>query len=122
MSKPNSGLFPVNKLDNNIHYVTKEYKLHTNGYFGSKGTREWIREIYSSNPILEAGNFFDKISEGGKSITLSKFKGVAVEMPDGTKITMRIKTSSKDSPAVEINVKGFHPQLKQYQKIHFVKK
>ena len=43
-------------------------------------------------------------------------------MPDGTKITMRIKTSSKASPAVEINVKGFHPQLKQYQKIHFVKK
>lgn len=43
-------------------------------------------------------------------------------MPDGTKIMMRIKTSSKDSPAVEIDVKGFHPQLKQFQKIHFIMK
>lgn len=42
-------------------------------------------------------------------------------MPDGSKITIRIKTSSKDSPAVDLKLEGFHKGVKSHQKIHFVR-
>ena len=32
-------------------------------------------------------------------------------MPDGSKITIRIKTSSKDSPAVDLKLEGFHDDV-----------
>ncbi len=38
-SKDISGLFPINRVDNNIHYTAQEYGLSPSGYFGEKGKK-----------------------------------------------------------------------------------
>lgn len=124
-SKDHSGLFPINRVDNNVHYAGKEYGLSAGGYFGvkaKKGSANWIRQIYSKNPKAEAGRFYDILSDGGKEKPLANGHGFITTMPDGSKITIRINTSSKDSPAVDLKLEGFHKGVKSKQKIHFVKK
>lgn len=122
-SKDNSGLFPANKTDNNIHYTAQEYGLSSSGYFGKKGKKgsaSWIRRIYTENPAVEAMKFYELLSNGGSEVPLTNGHGFVTTMPDGSKITLRIKTSSKNSPAVDLNFKGFHNGVKPRQKIHFV--
>lgn len=124
-SKDHSGLFPINRVDNNVYYTGKEYGLSTSGYFGEKGKKgsaNWIRQIYTKNPEAEAGRFYDLLTDGGKEKPLSNGHGFITTMPDGSKITIRIKTSSKDSPAVDLKLEGFHKGVKSHQKIHFVRK
>lgn len=123
-SKDYSGLFPINSVDNNIYYTNKEYRLSSSGYFGRKGKKgsaSWIRQIYTKNPEIEAEKFYDLLSSGGKEKPLANGHGFISTMPDGSKITMRIKTSS-GSPAVDLNLEGFHKGVKSHQKIHFVYK
>lgn len=123
-SKDDSGLFPINRVDNNVYYAAQEYGLTANGYFGEKGKRgtaRWIRQIFTKNPEAEAGKFYDILAEGGKEKPLPNGHGFITTMPDGSKITIRIRTSSKGSPAVDLNLEGFHNGVKKHQKIHFVK-
>lgn len=124
-SKDYSGLFPINRVDNNIHYTAREYGLSPSGYFGEKGKKgsaNWIRQIVTKNPEAEAGRFYDLLTDGGKENPLSNGHGYITTMPDGSKITIRIKTSSKDSPAVDLKLEGVHNGVKIHQKIHFVRK
>lgn len=123
-SKEYSGLFPINKVDNNIYYTSKEYGLSASGYFGEKGKKgaaSWIRQVFTKNPVAEAGRFYDLLSDGGSEKPLSNGHGFVTTMPDGSKITIRIKTSSKDSPAVDVKLEDFHQGIKTHQKIHFVR-
>lgn len=123
-SKCISDLFPINRVDNNIHYASQEYGLSPSGYFGEKGKKgsaNWIRQIYTKNPEAEAIRFYDLLSDGGYEKPLSNGHGFITTMPDGSKITIRIKTSSKDSPAVDLKLEGFHNGVKTHQKIHFVR-
>ncbi len=123
-SKDDSGLFPINRVDNNIHYTAQEYGLSPSGYFGEKGKKgsaNWIRQIRTKNPEAEAGRFYDLLTDGGSEKPLSNGHGFITTMPDGSKITIRIITSSKDSPAVDLKLEGFHDGIKTHQKIHFVR-
>lgn len=123
-SKDISGLFPINKVDNNIHYTAQEYGLSPGGYFGEKGkksSKSFIRQIFTIDPAAEAVRFYDIISDGGREESLSNGHGLMKIMPDGSRISIRIKTSSKDSPAVELTLIGFHKGVKNHQKIHFVR-
>lgn len=61
------------------------------------------------------------MTEGGTERPLSNGHGFITTMPDGSKITLRIETSSGGSPAVDLNFEGFHKGIKTHQKIHFVK-
>ncbi len=122
-SKDDSGLFPINRVDNNIHYTAQEYGLSPSGYFGEKGKKgsaNWIRQIFCNNPIAEAARFYDLLSEGGKEKTMPNGHGVMTIMPDGSMISIRIITSSVGSPAVELKLNGVHQGVKSKQKIHFV--
>ncbi len=124
-SKDFSGLFSINKVDNNINYAGQKYGLSASGYFGEKGKKgsaSWIRQIYTKNPEAEASRFYDLLTDGGTEKTLSNGHGFITTMPDGSKITIRIKTSSKDTPAVDLKLEGFHEGIKSHQKIHFVHK
>ena len=124
-SKGCSGLFSVNKVDNNVYYTGKKYGLSNSGYFGvkgKKGSASWIRQIYTENPEVEASHFYDLLSNGGKEKPLTNGHGFISTMSEGSKITIRIKTSSKGSPAVDLNLEGFHKGVKSHQKIHFVSK
>ena len=123
-SKDFSGLFPINTVDNNIHYISKIYKINSKGYFGikgKKGSANWIRQIFSKDPVYEAINFYDCLKNGGCEKPLANGHGFITTMPDGSKITIRIVTSSKGSPAVDLKLEGFHNGIKSHQKIHFVK-
>ncbi len=123
-SKGKSGLFPINRMDNNVHYAAQEYGLSPSGYFGEKGKKgsaSWIRKIETKNPEAEAGRFYDLLTDGGREKPLANGHGFITTMPDGSKITIRIKTSTKDSPAVDLNLEGIHNGVKTHQKIHFVR-
>ncbi len=123
-SKDISGLYPINSVDNNIHYTAQEYGLSPSGYFGEKGTKgskPFVRQIFTKNPESEAGRFYDILTDGGTEKPLPNGHGFITTMPDGSTVSIRIKTSSKDSPAVELTLMGFHRDVKKHQKIHFVR-
>ena len=122
-SKGNSGLFPINQIDNNIHYAAREYGLSPGGYFGEKGKKgsaSWIRQISARNPEAEAGRFYDLLTIGGTEKPMPNGHGFITTMPDGSLVSIRITTSSVGSPAVELKLTGGQNGVKQRQKIHFV--
>lgn len=110
------------ELLDNIKEITKDYPLNACGYFGEKGKSSncQIRQIYCEDPIKEAQYFYDIIAFGGIETNIPNNKGVRTKLKDGTVITYREVTSTKDSPAVEININksNNHGNIK-YQKIHF---
>lgn len=122
-SKGNSGLFPINRTDNNIHYASQKYGLSSGGYFGEKGKRgsaNWIRQIKTKDPEVEAGKFYDMLSDGGKEKPMSNGHGFITTMPDGSLVSIRRITSTAGSTAVELKLTGFHNGVKRKQKIHFI--
>ena len=113
-------------LLDNIVEVKKHYKINEKGFFGEKGksTKRMIRQINCENPVDEATNFYNIISYGGIEKTIIKNNKIKITLlKDGTIITLRIITSTIDSPSVEINIRDSknHSNIK-YQKIHFKKK
>jgi hypothetical protein len=106
----------------NLSSLVAEYD-YNNGYFGTKGEgRDFVRNIYSDDPVKTALSFYEKAAYGGIEREMDNGKGVYAKMSDGTIISYREVSSSDGSPAVEINIKksDAHGGIK-YQKIHFVK-
>jgi hypothetical protein len=106
----------------NLSSLTSSYDYH-NGYFGKKGQgRDYVRNIFSNNPVKAAQVFYDKAAHGGIERTMANGKGHYTKMKDGSILSYREVSSSDGSPALEINIKKStnHGDLK-YQKIHFVK-
>ena len=106
--------------NDNIKSLSKSYKYNPySGKFGGKGKNS--RVIKSNNPIEDSKKFFQKISKGGVKSKLSNGKGDRVDFYDGTTITYREVTSTKDSLAVDIKVTVKSNGGISTQKIHFVK-
>lgn len=109
-------------INKNAKLMKNEYPITKSGYFGITGSSTNKRVIYTSNPILEANNFFNKISKGYISIKQSNNIKLAY-LPDGSIITYRVYTKTSktgSSPAVDINVKKSKVNSKiKYQRIHF---
>lgn len=96
------------------------------GYFGSKYKNKrgsYNRNIYSNNPERDARKLFNALKEGGVLYDTGNPNVKTYRLPDGTYISLRIVTSTKGSPAVEISLKSnpYNTKVKE-QKIHFVQK
>ncbi len=112
-SKP---IIDFGSISNNAKAMSSKYPID-NGYFGTKGKNH--RVIYSKNQYETASDFYSRISRGGSEKSLPNNKGKINYLEDGTKIVYRPKTSTPDSPAVEITV--YYPNSVRGQKIHFLK-
>ena len=131
MSKDNSGLFEgtigaldgsqiklnTSLIDDNYNAIVAKYPINEFGQFGEKGKNSRI--IYSKNPVNESAKFFDILSKGANIEMVKDNKVTLAYFSDGTVVSYRVVTKTKDSPAVQITIKGqskFHSQ-----KIHFMK-
>ena len=103
-------------IDSNAKAMSSIYPMK-NGYFGVKGKNH--RVIYSKDQYRTASDFYLRISHGGSEKSLPNNKGKISYLEDGTKIVYRPKTSTPDSPAVEITI--YYPNSVRGQKIHFLK-
>jgi len=117
-SSNNKAKNPVDfgSIQNNARAMSHIYPM-TNGYFGQKGKNH--RVIYSKNQYETASDFYSRITRGGVEKSLPNNKGKINYLEDGTKVVYRKKTSTPNSPAVEITV--YYPNSVRGQKIHFLK-
>jgi hypothetical protein len=101
-------------VDYNAHKNKKRYPTTKGGYFGEKGNNR--RVIYSENQYKESKRFYSKIGKGGVETPLPNKHGVQKTMKDGGKVVYREKTSTKESPAVDLG--QMQGKIKN-QRIHF---
>ena len=120
--KNTQGRGLLHTLTDNLPSVTSRFPLAPCGKFGEQGKR--ARIIKSPKPVGTAYEFFNRISSGYAKIIEIPYKdgskkGCVAVLKDGTKITLRKKSSSDGSPAVDINITS--PGRVKPHKIHFVK-
>lgn len=95
--------------------------LKKSGKFGEKSKKgsSYVRIFKCNDPAKTAYEFAAKATKGFVSMTTLQGKGFIARMADGTLVTYRYISSSKDrSPAVELRIKNLD-RVKS-QKIHFV--
>lgn len=111
-----------NALGNNIAELKEKFPITGSGYFGKKGQgRGHTRNIESPNPARTAAGFAAIAGRNPVSSIPIEGKGITYRMRDGSIVTHRYISSSKDgSPVVELKVKNISG-IKS-QKIHFTKK
>lgn len=111
-----------NRLDDNIADLVSRFPATPKGYFGQPGQgRKHTRNIESDNPARTAAEFASIASRSHVSAIPIEGKGMIYRMRDGSIVSHRYVSSSKDgSPVVELKVKNASG-IKS-QKIHFVKK
>ena len=117
--KGNSVYF--RSVGQNVMLTSKKFGF-SNGFFGenSKHGNDRTRNIFSSDNLAAAKDFYDKIAFGGKEHIVNDNMRIT-RMADGTVITMRIVFHSDGTPVVDINVKpSKHTGGVKSQKIHFV--
>ena len=108
-------------IGQNIMVTSNKYGFN-NGFFGknSKHGSDRIRNIFSTNNLSTAYDFYDKIACGGIEKIINSNMRIT-RMADGTVITMREVSHSDGTPAVDINIKqSKHSGGVESQKIHFV--
>lgn len=106
--------------NNNLNLVTKNFIYNSeSGKFGEKGKNSRI--IKTNNVMKDSKYFFYKITKGIKKELLYNKKGFKAVFDDGSVIVYRPITSTKDSPAVNINITKIIDGGITTQKIHFVK-
>lgn len=135
MSKPPSGLFKrtngekeepkqselnFSNISENIKNLEEKFLKNSSGYFGKRGASSKVRIIESNNQYKTAQEFWDILSKGGNIQVLLNKHGLIVYFHDGCYATYRVITSTKGSPAIEINIKNYD-NVKS-QKIHFILK
>ena len=104
----------------NVHDAARIVPLNAYGNFGSrsrkKGSRARVFE--SDNPARTAYEFQSAATRG--YVAMAKIRhGQVMTMSDGTVITYRMRSSSRDhTPVVELQVHNM-PSVKS-QKIHFI--
>lgn len=108
-------------FSNNLSSLTEDYSLSDSGYFGVKGKshNSAVRNISSSDPIATARDFYKKAAVGGTETQMSNGKGYITRFPDGSRVSIREKSSSDGTPVVEITIT--QSGSTKTQKIHFVK-
>ena len=107
----------ITSVSDNAKSVAKKYNLNKNGFFGEKGKN--ARILKSSNPVKTSADFYNKIRKGGKQSVLPNGKGVQTIFDDGSRVVYRVKTSTPNSPAVDISISIYSGIRKK--KIHFIK-
>ena len=125
-STPNSAstsLSTGNTIRDNLAEAMAVVPLKKSGYFADaskhKG-RKRVRVYACSNPARTASEFANKMTKNYVSLAPIEGKGYCCTMRDGSKITYRWISSSKDrSPVVELTIRNF--KRVKSQKIHFVK-
>ena len=135
MSKPSSGLFhgtngdkeeskqikfDLSNINDNIKKLDKKFQKTKSGYFGESGKSSKVRVIKSNNQYKTAQEFWKILSKGGYIKILPNKHGLLVNFSDDSYATYRVKTSTKGSPAIEINIKNSSDT--KSQKIHFISK
>lgn len=110
------------RFEDNIPGLCSTFPMTKGGYFGEHGLgRSHTRNIESKNPGRTASEFAGLASKGFVSGIPIEGKGVVYRMRDGSVITHRFFSSSRDgSPVVELKV--MNTAGVKSQKIHFVKK
>jgi len=116
------GRGDFHSLNDNLPNVTRRFPLAPCGKFGEQG--RGARIIRSSAPVGTAYEFFNRITDGYAKIKSIPYrdgskKGCIATLKDGTTVTLRKKSSSDGSPAVDINITS--PGRVKPHKIHFVK-
>ena len=111
-----------NRLDDNVADLVSRFPTTPKGYFGRPGQgRNHTRNIESDNPARTAAEFAGIASRSHVSATPIEGKGMVYRMRDGSVVSHRYVSSSRDaSPVVELKVK--QASGIKSQKIHFVKK
>ena len=107
----------ISSVTDNTKNVAKKYNLNSNGFFGVKGKHSRI--FKTDNPIETSADFYKRISKGGVEETLPNGKGVQTIFDDGSRVVYRVKTSTPNSPAIDISINDYSGIRKQ--KIHFIK-
>ena len=110
------------RFSDNLADLVARFPLNSKGYFGSKGEgRRHTRNIESTNPARTAAEFAQIASRNPVRIGTIGDTGMVYTMRDGTVVTHRYVSGSKDrSPVVELNVHNVSGV--KSQKIHFVKR
>ncbi|MBQ6846338.1 MAG: hypothetical protein IJO61_04330, partial [Oscillospiraceae bacterium] len=105
---------PITSVTDNYELAKAYQSPNGNGMFGIKG--ENCRIYKSSDQYQSAADFYARISRGGQETVFGGNKGLMSEFDDGSRVMYRVITSTKNSPAVEIQLlsKG------KIQKIHFI--
>jgi hypothetical protein len=116
------GHGPFRSLNDNLADVTRRFPLAPCGMFGEPGNG--ARVIKSATPVGTAYEFFNRISAGYATIRKIPYKdgskkGCVAILKDGTAITVRRRSTSDGSPAVDIRITS--PGRVKSHKIHFVK-
>ena len=109
-------------IGQNVLAVSNRYG-YSNGYFGESSLhgRERTRNIFSSDNLAAATDFYDKLAYGGKESIVNDNMRIT-RMADGSIITMRKVSHSDGTPVVDINIKPSKDTGGvKGQKIHFVK-
>ena len=104
----------------NVEYAADLVPLNQYGNFGSKSKKKGSksRVFETDNPARTAYDFQSRAARGYVSMTKIKW-GQVMTMSDGTIITYRMRSSSKDhTPVVELQVHNM-PGVRS-QKIHFI--
>lgn len=117
-----SALKGGSRFEDNLDNLESAFPLTPGGYFGKPGQgRRHTRNIESENPARAAAEFTSLASKNPVSAVPIEGKGMIYRMRDGSIVSHRYVSSSKDgSPTVELKVKGTSGV--KSQKIHFVKK
>lgn len=110
------------RLDDNAVELKAKFPVTAKGYFGKPGQgRKHTRNIESDNPARTAAEFAGLASRCPVSAIAIEGKGMMYRMRDGSVVSHRYTSYSKDrSPVVELKVKNASG-IKS-QKIHFIKK
>ena len=118
------GADPRHNLTDNLPELKKHFKTTPEGYFGTEGSSTNVRRIASDDPLATAKKFFKIATKGGErdEVASSGTERVSIVMKDGSRITMRVKSSSDGSPAIDITISEQAQGHVKKQKIHFVKK
>ena len=134
MSKSSSNLFDgtvgsaadnpqlslnLSSINENIKILSKNFNISKSGYFGKRGKSSKVRVIESKNQFKTAQQFWNNLSKNGTISQLPNKSGIIVQFQDKSYATYRIKTSTKDSPAIDIQI--VNHDLVKSQKIHFIK-
>ena len=119
---PITALQGGHRFEDNIVDLKTKFPATSKGYFGSPGQgRRHTRNIESNNPAKTAAEFAGIASKCPVSAIAIEGKGMMYRMRDGSVVSHRYTSSSKDgSPVVELKVKNASG-IKS-QKIHFIKK
>ena len=110
-------------IGQNVLIAASSYQ-YSNGRFGtnSQSTGNRTRNISSTDPLVTAKDFYDKIAYGGTEKIFRDGALKITHMADGSVISMRTTSHSDGTPVVEINItNSTHSGGVKDQKIHFIK-